>query len=291
MTRKGAAITLSLNETDKASLQAIALQYGLTWGDKPNISGLVEAIAQGKYKVVSNSDWSPDLIEVIDKARKALLEIGEIKSAKMIAQLLIQRSELPPSLFVVLQDLLGFQSPAWMLKLDRCISQKKCFQLSFADHVTGIVHDFSIYYAEIIVVDKIQNLFCWCKEIKGKSQLPHNWSFRFDQIAEACISEITEGRWKKLESIDLTFKLHGSTALAYLQHSQDSWNDWCPNNSGVRLVVRSITDIPKTFAELRGYGGDCEIVAPADLAREYYGEIDQMLDRGKRFNTGYAPEF
>lgn len=52
MSRRGETITLSLDAADKAALEELALLYGCTWGDKPNISALLKAIAQNKLKIV-----------------------------------------------------------------------------------------------------------------------------------------------------------------------------------------------------------------------------------------------
>jgi hypothetical protein len=42
------ACNLSFRDpTSKAKLEALAIQLGFKWGDKPNVSALVEAIAQG----------------------------------------------------------------------------------------------------------------------------------------------------------------------------------------------------------------------------------------------------
>jgi len=51
MTRQSEAITLSLSPMEKAELEALALQFGLLWGDKPNISALVRAIARKRLMV------------------------------------------------------------------------------------------------------------------------------------------------------------------------------------------------------------------------------------------------
>lgn len=51
MTRKLEAITLSLSPDEKAELEALAQQFGILWGDKPNISGLVRAIARKRLMV------------------------------------------------------------------------------------------------------------------------------------------------------------------------------------------------------------------------------------------------
>jgi hypothetical protein len=290
MTGKGSAITLSLNEGDKNSLQEIALQFGQTWGDKPNVSALVEAIAQGKYKVVSNSDWSAEVIEAIEKSRQALIEIGNRRAAIVIANLLVDRSEISLSpLLGVLHNFLAEQPPKWSAKLNWHISEQKPFQLSFADRVTEKILDFSVYYGETVVIDKVEFLRCWCKEVNGKSSLKHNWSICLDQISDAAISEI-KGKWRKLDLENIDFRLFGSAALGYLNHQEDMQNDWCPHKPGARFIVRSTTDIFRTFAELRGYGRDCEVIAPTWVAAVYYKEIDRMLARGKRFIEGYAPE-
>jgi hypothetical protein len=54
MSRKGKSVTLSIDESDLATLEDIALEFGQTWGDRGNISALMKAIAQGKLRV----DWA-----------------------------------------------------------------------------------------------------------------------------------------------------------------------------------------------------------------------------------------
>lgn len=73
MSRKGESITLSVDAADKAELERIALQFGCTWGDKPNISQLLKDIGRKKLKVV----WSDDedaLTPVRAKQGKAAIE-------------------------------------------------------------------------------------------------------------------------------------------------------------------------------------------------------------------------
>ena len=48
MSRKQESITLSLTPEHKAELEKISLEFGCLWGDKPNISGLMKAIADGE---------------------------------------------------------------------------------------------------------------------------------------------------------------------------------------------------------------------------------------------------
>jgi len=51
MSRKGKSITLSLEEGHKEKLEQIAIDFGCTWGEKPNVSALVDAIASGTLKI------------------------------------------------------------------------------------------------------------------------------------------------------------------------------------------------------------------------------------------------
>lgn len=51
MSRKNESVTLSLDEGQKALLESLALEFGCTWGDRPNVSELMKRIATGKLKV------------------------------------------------------------------------------------------------------------------------------------------------------------------------------------------------------------------------------------------------
>ncbi|MBD1211699.1 MAG: WYL domain-containing protein, partial [Dolichospermum circinale Clear-D4] len=62
MSRKGQSITLSVSERDKTQLEVIALQFGMKWGDDPNISKLIKAIAKHELIVSKNNDWQDSRI-------------------------------------------------------------------------------------------------------------------------------------------------------------------------------------------------------------------------------------
>jgi hypothetical protein len=51
MGRNSEAITLSLNPDEKAELEALAQQFGILWGGRANISGLVRAIANKRIRL------------------------------------------------------------------------------------------------------------------------------------------------------------------------------------------------------------------------------------------------
>lgn len=76
MSRPGASVTLSLSPKAKANLEKIALQFGMTWGERPNISALMAAIAEGKLKV----DWAEDL-DPESKAAEVAKAIANLKDS------------------------------------------------------------------------------------------------------------------------------------------------------------------------------------------------------------------
>lgn len=51
MSKKQQSITLSCSPQEKQNLETIALELGYKWGDNPNISALIKAIALGKIQV------------------------------------------------------------------------------------------------------------------------------------------------------------------------------------------------------------------------------------------------
>jgi hypothetical protein len=74
MTRRNESLTVSLRQEDKVVLETIALQFGCSWGDKPNISALLKAIAVGSLKVIYNDDLPPAEIKK-NQARQAIEKI------------------------------------------------------------------------------------------------------------------------------------------------------------------------------------------------------------------------
>jgi transposase-like protein len=51
MTRKGKSLTISLSPSNREALERLASQFGCLWGDEPNISGLITAIAEGEIEL------------------------------------------------------------------------------------------------------------------------------------------------------------------------------------------------------------------------------------------------
>ncbi|MEM9819015.1 MAG: WYL domain-containing protein, partial [Cyanobacteria bacterium P01_D01_bin.6] len=124
MTRKGQSITLSLSEADKAHLQQLADEFGQTWGNKPNISKLVKAIARNELRIALNHDWPTERINALNKARGLLVDAGDIETAMEIATLLLERSELTIPLRQELKAFAAQPAHPWRLEIDQFLKQQ-----------------------------------------------------------------------------------------------------------------------------------------------------------------------
>jgi predicted DNA-binding transcriptional regulator YafY len=281
MTRTGSAITLSLKERDKEALQKIALDLGITWGDKPNISKLIEAIARKELLVLPNNDWTDDRITALDTARKTLLDNGKDQASRIIAELLVSRREIKIPLHSELQSFLNQPKPTWRTIIDRYIASHKPFEIAYHDAAERAI-TFTVRYATIESIEKRQYLQCWCEESSGNEDLPplnHNWTLRLDRISDAAISPL-KGKWHPgLATIPVTLHFHNHLAFAYEAKPHDLENDWHPEQTKVKKVVRLVSSTFWLFREVLPYGADCEIVSPPAVVTMFRQKIADLSNR------------
>jgi WYL domain len=276
MSRKGQSITLSLKEQDKAQLESLALEFGMTWGDRPNISKLVEAIARHELVIAPNHDWSKQRITALNRARTALVDAGEIQAAVEIAQLLLERSELTLPLRNDLEQFIAKPVLPWRLEVERYILRQQPFQLSYQDAADRIWH-FTIRHAAIVTHEDRQYLDCWCEETEGNQDLPelqHNWCLRLDRITDAAISPIP-GQWRsQLDTLAVELHLFNGLAFAYRSKTnRDEVNQWLADPPQVRQIVRQSTSTFWLIREVLRYGKDCAIVSPASVRDRLLQEL------------------
>jgi WYL domain len=281
MTRKGIAVTLSLQEKDKEALQQIALDLGITWGAKPNISKLIEAIARRQLLVLPNDNWTDARIAALDTARKILLDNGKDQPSRIIAELLVSRSEIKIPLRSELQNFLAQEKPTWRNIIDRHIANHKPFELAYRDAADRAI-TFTVRYATIESIEKRQYLQCWCEESTGNEDLPplnHNWTLRLDRISDAAITPL-KGKWHPgLATIPVTLHFHNRLAFAYESKLNDLENDWHPEQTKVRKVVRLVSSTFWLFREMLPYGADGEIVSPPEVVAMFRQKVAELSDR------------
>lgn len=281
MGRRGQSITLSVSELDKIQLENLALEFGMTWGDRPNISKLLEAIARRQLLVAPNHNWTKERIAALNRARTALIDLGEIEMAVALAQLLLERSEITVPLHHELKQFVTKPALPWRVEAERYILRQQPFQLSYQDAAERVWH-FTIRYAEIASHESRQYLDCWCEETEGNQDLPelaHNWCLRIDRITDASVSPIA-GQWQPgLAMIPVELNLFRGLAFAYQSKSNiDIVNEWVTDLPQVRRVVRQASNTFWLIREVLRYGKDCEIISP-EAVRDRLKQELQLLCR------------
>jgi predicted DNA-binding transcriptional regulator YafY len=279
MSRKGQTITLSLQDHHKAHLEALAQSLGYTWGDRPNISSLIKAIAAQNLRLIANDDWSHDRINALNQARLALIDAGQTQLALELTHLLLERSELTQPLRQELTHFSQNPLPPWRLTIEAYIRRNQPFTLSYQDPQERI-WQFTIRHAQINHHEERQYLDCWCEETTGSQDLPeliHNRCLRLDRITDAAIAPIS-GKWRPtLDTIDVEMHLYAGLAFAYRSKTnQDTHNNWHPEIPNVRRIIRPISNTFWFTREILRYGKDCQIIAPESLRDRFKAEIQQM---------------
>ncbi|MBW4645166.1 MAG: WYL domain-containing protein [Goleter apudmare HA4340-LM2] len=267
MSRKGQSITLSVSERDKAELENLALEFGMKWGDRPNISKLVEAIAQRKLLIGNNNNWQASRIRALHRCIGALTDIGQIEQAQVIAKLLLERSELSIPLRNEIERFLENSPPAWRLQTDNYILRNQPFQLSYQD-ATGRLLNFTVRHAKVTPHEKRQYLDCWCEETEGNFDIPelvHNWSLRLDRITDAAVTSIA-GEWRNnLDEIKVEMHLFAGLAFAYRAKPEDDSNEWLLDQPRVKRVMRRVSSTFWFIREVMQYAPDCVVIAPENV--------------------------
>ncbi len=283
MGRKGQSITLSLREEDKASLEDLAQEFGLSWGDRPNISKLIKAIAQHRLRIAPNHYWSHERITALDLAMKVMMDMGRVDEALTIAQLLTERGEISIPLLQELHRFLQSPQPSWRQSIDQMIRRRHAFQLMYQDVADRSLR-FTIRYGEVVRREKRLYLDCWCEETEGNHDLEplqHNWSLRLDRIQEAAIiPRDLPWRPEGLDRMEVKLHLVGGLAINYEPKTADVDQEWLEIEPPLRQVVRRVSSSFWFRREILPYGADCWVVEPKGLREVMRAEIREM---GRRY--------
>lgn len=282
MTRKGSAITLSLKDQDKEALKQIANDLGITWGEKPNISKLIEAIARRRFLVLPNADWPASRIQALINAQHLLIDNDKTGDAMLLTELLLSRSELTLPQRQELQQFLDRPPIPWRTTLDQYIRSQTPFCLAYYD-TADRPWRFSIRHAKITSIEKRLYLQCWCEETDGNQDIPalaHNRTLRLDRIPEAAITPL-KAKWKPdVDRIEVEFHLFRGLIRAY--HSQDKpdqLNELIADPITARRIIRPITSTFWFYREILPYGEDCEIIGPEAIRQQFAHKIHALADR------------
>lgn len=281
MTRKNQAITLSIQERDKKALEDLALEWGKTWGDKPNISKLIKAIACQELKISPNDDWSSQRIETLEQARKLLLDLGFILQAEEIGKILIERSELKILFRREIEEFLEKPKPLWRDNIENFVNRQQPFQLTYQD-ASERQWSFIVIYAELRIIEKHQYLVCTCEETEGNQDIPelqHNWTFRLDRIQEAVVTPIKLPWQPDLDKIEVQFKVYGGLAFGYGKEEgkqDDIFKGEIEGSPPQRLIIRNVWSSFWFFREIAKYWDNCEIISPESLKYKFGEKLSKL---------------
>jgi predicted DNA-binding transcriptional regulator YafY len=281
MGRRGQSVTLSISDSDKAQLEQIALEQGMTWGDRPNLSRLVEAIARRELLIGRNNDWSEAQIRALYQAVQLLTDTGKTEEARLIARLLIERSELSIPLRFAIERFLETPVASWRLEIDQYIRRQMPFRLTYLDAADRSL-SFTIRHAKVVPRDRREYLECWCEETDGNTDLPalqHNWSLRLDRIPDAAIAPM-ETKWRpNLDYLSVELHLFNGLSFAYAAKPNDTVNEWIPDQPQVRRVVRQVSSTFWFFREILPYAEDCVIVSPPEVGDQFRNKLQVLYER------------
>jgi WYL domain len=279
MGRRGQSITLSISDRDKSQLEELALELGMMWGDRPNITKLVEAIAKKELLVAPKYEWTIEQIEALERARVSLVNLGKNDDAVAIASLLIEHGNLTIPFKNELEGFLAKPTQAWRSEVEKFIRRQQPFQLSYQDAAERIFH-FHVQYAEIVIHEDSQYLDCWCQETiedSDVSELRHNWNLRLDRISEASTMSISEAWRIGLDNINVEIHLFNRLAFAYKTKTNlDIENEWLVDIPQTRRIVRKITNSFWFIREVLRYGKDCKVISPDHVQGLIKQEIKKM---------------
>lgn len=288
MGRRGQSITLSISDKDKEQLEQIATEQGMLWGDRPNISRLVEAIARRELLIGRNNDWSETRIRALHQAIQALIDAGHPESAQIVAQLLSERSELPIPLRNEIERFLEKPLAPWRLEIEQYIRRQTPFRLTYLD-AADRPWSFTIRHARITPYERRQYLECWCEETEGNQDLPelqHNWTLRLDRIPDAALSQ-AQGRWRpNLDYLEVEIHLLKGLAFAYEAKTTDIRNEWLSElTPPVRRVVRQVSNTFWFFREVFRYGEDCIIISPEPVKERFKQKLHPLCEAYNLFEN------
>lgn len=266
-------------------IEALALEYGFSWGGRGNVKAFIEAIARKEISLFpSGTAWSKERQTALMKAVLALCESADVVSVREIIKHIEEHPEFEAEYRAKIQDSCKLFLSPWLSKINQLITGIQPFQLSYQD-AAGRLWTYTIKYAEITFREKRNYLECWCEETEGNQDLPelkHNWSLRLDRIIDVGIVPI-DGEWRSgLDTVDVEFELYGGLAHAYIERDNDIHLEWVSVDPPSLRVVRQISNTFWFLREVLPYGKDCVVRSPdsvRQLVLEHYSLAKEQYEK------------
>ncbi|HEY9835341.1 MAG TPA: WYL domain-containing protein [Vampirovibrionales bacterium] len=272
MIRKKETITLSIPPGTKERLEEIADALKVRWGDRGSISGLLTAIAQGKFQVGQSLTLTSAQVQALQQANRLLIDTGHSPQAQTLTSLLLDRGNLEAPLRLALQQLVTQPSEVWRLRADEQIQKRQPFRLFYRNAQDRDL-EYTVRCAQVTFREKRFYLEIWCEETQDIKnidfpELIHNRCLRLDHIQE--IQPIA-GEWRNgLDFIEVYLHFYDGLVKAYESKDNDISNEVIGE---VRQVVRRVFNPFWLIREILPYGKKCQVVAPQAMRDRVKEEI------------------
>lgn len=277
MARKTETITLSIQKGTKEQLEQVAQKLGLTWGDRPSISGLLAAIAAGEVQVDRPLSLTKVQLHSLDKAIKALIDCGQMLEAKTLMEFLLAYGNLETPFNQDLLQKINSQGEAWRIVINAYLEQKQPFYL-FYKNSHNEQENYRVRYAEIKFHEKRLYLDTWCEEINEKQdfkELVHNRCFRLDRIMNI-LKYQAAWRSEGLDFLQVHLHFTGEMIKAYEQKLEDL--EILEENNYLK-VIKKVSNPFWLIREILAYGDNCYLHSPDRIKQKYRETLTSMLSQ------------
>ncbi|BAZ20074.1 hypothetical protein NIES4073_09480 [Kalymmatonema gypsitolerans NIES-4073] len=266
MPRKKDTITLSIPPGTKEKLEEIALNLNILWGKEPSISGLIVAIAEQTLEVGKPFTLDSNQVNALQRAIKALNDIGRIGEAQTVLALLIERGNLEPPLRQSLMKQISQSTQGWRIQIEDWRKKQQPFYILYRNS-QGQELEYTIRHAEPRSFDNRFYLLVWCEEtydvendIPEFPELWHNRCLTYDRIQS---SVPINGNWRgQLDYLKVYLHFYGWLKKSY-QPKDDDVSDEIIGD--VRQVVRRVANPFWLIREVARYWDECVIVSPESM--------------------------
>jgi hypothetical protein len=274
MARKTETITLSIQKGTKEKLEDIADRLELYWGDRPSISGLLNAIATKEVYVGKPFELNTSQVKALDQVVKALVDSGQMQSANIVVELLLERGKLEAPMRDKLLNQISHEQEGWRKAINYHLTEQKPFLLIY-ENSQKEQEFFNVCYGEIRFHEKRFYLDAWCEETNSNPDVPeltHNRCFRFERIKNILKSN---SRWREegLDFIEVTLHFYGNMRKAYETKLEDIETKL---EEDKLVVIRKVSNLFWLVREVLPYGKQCEIVSPEVARNKFIEELKKI---------------
>ncbi len=277
MPRKKDTITLSIPPGTKERLETIARNLQILWGKEPSISGLIVAIAQQEVAIGQQFTFDKVHVQSLEKSIKLLADTGSLRDAQILVELLLAKANLTPEHRQTLLQSVSQPHEGWRILVDRFHEQQQPFRLLYQTP-QGESQEFTVRYGEIAFHEKRFFLDAWCEETPDRIEYPelaHNRCFRLDRIK--AIVPIS-GAWceEGLDRIEVQLHFYKGLVKAYeFRQGIDDREEY--EGDKLRRVWLKVSNPFWLLRDVRTYGADCEVIAPASVRAQARKAAESMV--------------